>query len=775
MSANCDYVYVEGLRFRTRAVSVVWKDADGFEHLVTLAKSGTGRAKFDGDGIPVWITPRDLKRMLKKGETIGVVVRATGPDVAGDLVRAGVRLRLDPRCAEGRSGRRSFGKGVGAGVLDGLPVETLRALAFEQLVSAPYGERNRGEAVERMIWSLGLLDDQSVALLLSDAGPGLLASSSRSSTPLELSSLLLSDERLVEKLIRDGKYESITLLERNSTRPGYPLADSSARPAHVVLEEVALKLLSANQSSPLDLLELHNPERGLVRMRAVGFIRNQEVLEGVLAGDPDGRVRRRAAGGVRDRAKLESALANDPDPSVRIEVIRLLSQRDRDDSRYRFSESAAEAWAKRVPSFTHGRNGKRYPYAATPGHPVREAIRDAATGDPDSDVRLHALLEIDGDVNASLDEREAVVRDVAFHDPEERVRLKALELLETDAALLEVATGTASTNPETSRAAYDRVFDRIVSVSVPHRRQGWVLGKSYGETWVAHTSELSQWSGPAQAGLDTAKAVAGSRDCEVLERLVDTLASTSFVGLPAKIRAVEVVESVLDNPAITDELYAKASALAKELTEARAVEELLEYERRDRREAERLYAYWVSVYGSCRDNVTIGLRHARAGNIEKAEEFLGGDAGRVLYAAAAGLSDADDIRAFTKLIDKLPIITRVVGTTEDFLTDISTLLRRNPATPADVLSEIEAIPGRQDGEARWQRVLEIIEDKAASLGVLEYALSEATAAKSLLGWYHVLTTVRDHPHASQEQVDTATELLEERLKEWSDGEPPSPN
>jgi hypothetical protein len=135
----------------------------------------------------------------------------------------------------------------------------------------------------------------------------------------------------------------------------------------------------------------------------------------------------------------------------------------------------------------------------------------------------------------------------------------------------------------------------------------------------------------------------------------------------------------------------------------------------------------------------------------------------------------DDIRAFTKLIDRVLPTTRVVGPTKDFQVKVYDLLRRNPATPADVLSGIDASPGRQDGAVRWQKVLERIKGKPASLKDLQYALSEATAAQSLLGWYHVLTTVRDHPNATPTQVNTATELLEKGLEEWSRREPPSPN
>jgi hypothetical protein len=724
ISANCDYVYVQGLRFRTWDVAVIWKDPDGVEHLVSLGKSGTGKAVFDERGIPDRLTPKDLKKRLKKGETIDVMVLPSAPEEdpedrnAVRLVTESVRLRLDPRCAEGRRGRQDFAKSRSAESLAGLPPETLRSLAFTQMVTAPYGENNRGEAIERILWSLGHLDDKSIELLLTVDVSGLtLVYPSRSSTNLELSSLLLSDERLVSTLIETGKHASIGRLEHNSTVASATLAGAAARPAHEVLESAALKLLRGEQARsvgrrlPQDPLDQYGRERGLVRMRAVGHIRNQEVLEEVLA--------------------------TDSDPSVRIAAIGQLT-----------------LWAQEV----------------TPGRPARQSVRDAVTGDPAPTVRLHALRRVDTDEDISWDERETLVFDVALLDPDGYVRGKALELLETDRALLDVATDTV-VDPGTSRTARDMVFARIAAGGVPRRRAGMVEYRTDGGMRAqAHTSKMGETRSVEGLTMDVAR----SDNREMLERLVDTLgAPSSFSGSYAANAALRAVQALLDNPATTDELYAKAFALSKELTTARDAAKLREAKDRAKKEEDQWRARLVSICAERRDEIRVGLRHARAGNMSRAAEFLAGDSALNLYAAAAGLSDAEEIREFKKVVDRARDLLNAHGSAPDpRVTDYRSLdvqkrlyeyMRSNPATPADMLPGIDASLRDlkfRSAAVRWHAGLEIVEDPAATSEDLASALSRAAQDEDLSGWNHVLAEIRNHPNATQEQKDAATALLD---------------
>jgi hypothetical protein len=685
MSANCDYVYVQGLRFRTWDVVVSWKDRDGVEHLVSLGKSGTGKAVFDEKGIPDRLTPKDLKKRLKKGETIDVWVLPSAPEEdpedrnAVRLVTESVRLRLDPRCAEGRRGRQDFAKSRSAESLAGLPPETLRSLAFTQLVTAPYGEKNRSEAVERVLWSLGHLDDKSIALLLTVDVSGIsLVHPSRSSTNLELSSLMLSDERLISSLIEAGKHDSLRRLEHNSTVASATLAGAATRPAHEVLESAALKLL-AGQADPL------------VRLRAVGCVRNQDVLERVLV--------------------------EDPDPVVRIEAISQLT-----------------LWAQEV----------------TPGRPARQSVRDAVTKDPAPTVRLHALRRVDTDEDIAWDERETLVFDAALLDPDEHVRLKALELLETDRALLDVATDTV-VDPGTSRAARDLVFARIAAGSVPRRRVGMVERRTDGGMRVpAHTSKLGRNRPVEHLAMDVAR----SNNREMLERLVDTLGSSSFSGSWEAGEALKAMQAVLDNPVTTDELYAKASTRSEELAKARDAAILREKKDLEKHEQEKLFTRSLSAYTDLRDDITVGLRHARAGKQDKAVGFL---SGKALYAAAAGLSDARDIR------DLWECMHGKVKARD--LKEVSELLRRNPSTPADMLPLIDTALRRltiDSHSAPWHGGRTIADNPTSTSEDIAFVLtlaSQNASAGRFLGWHHVLPVLMKHPNATQEQRDTATKLL----------------
>lgn len=280
MSTNCNYVYVQGLRFRTQDVSVVWKGSDGVERLVALRKNGTGRTRFDAAGVPFNVTPKDLAGIVARGETIDVLVRATDPTTRGGV---DVRLALDPRAAEGRRGRASFDPSR----LVGLEPPHARLFALEQLRTAPYGEENRRQAVDRMLWSIGQLGDRDVASMLSlfDVDESLTLSpeardvvaaarlarraAERSSTPVELASLLLSDDRLVAALMRAGMHSSLSRVAGLSTTAASLLVGGASRPASEVFDRVARRALLKGDDSSF-------------KASAVRYVRDPQLLERVL-------------------------------------------------------------------------------------------------------------------------------------------------------------------------------------------------------------------------------------------------------------------------------------------------------------------------------------------------------------------------------------------------------------------------------------------------------------------------------------------------------------
>ena len=271
MSKNCNYIYVQGLRFRPDDVKILWKDDSGFEHLVNLRKTGTGKAIFDEFDIPVTLTPKDLKKMLKKGETINVI---TYPTDGTKDAREQVMLRLDPRQAEGRKGRKAFDPAA----LAGLPPRGLRALALEQLKTAPYGVENRNEAVARMLWSLENLDDAAIAKMLEGERIGFTpvenfasAITPRSSTNVELAALLLSDERLVAALRQGGKHESLRAIRRIAPLAAAVLADTS-RPANNDPTETGFDLDREKETEDVESFAKQVPTA-----EALGFSENRVV------------------------------------------------------------------------------------------------------------------------------------------------------------------------------------------------------------------------------------------------------------------------------------------------------------------------------------------------------------------------------------------------------------------------------------------------------------------------------------------------------------------
>lgn len=314
MSKNCNYIYVQGLRFRPEDITVLWKDDQGLEHHVSLRKTGTGKAIFAANDIPVSLTPKDLKKMLRKGETINVVVRAMS---GRDEDQEKVMLRLDPRAAEGRKGRVDFDTES----LAGLPPRALRALALEQLKTAPYGTENRDEAIDRVLWSLENLDDDAISQMLK--GEHVTTTWLPAPTRLpnaDLAALLLSDQVLVESLMRSGKHGSLGEMTKVAPLSTATLAGTS-RPVDEVLAEVALGFLGDGRSPSGDPAQYVN---------AVRYVTDPTVLTNLIS-DPNPQVRVEAikrfdeVGPIWEMEDLGMrVILNDSDPAVRLAAFDML-------------------------------------------------------------------------------------------------------------------------------------------------------------------------------------------------------------------------------------------------------------------------------------------------------------------------------------------------------------------------------------------------------------------------------------------------------------------
>jgi len=310
MSSKCRYVYVQGLRFSPEDVSVVWVADDGSERLVSLRKSSSGRAVWGPDGVPLVLTPRELRKHVKSGETIKVEVWTRSLD--GGNLRSPVRLDLDPRRAEERRGRRSFS----VDALRDLTFEQCRQLAFEQLRTAPYGRENAREAFKRLRWSVEHLNDSQIASMLRLLPPGQGKGSAldaaspelrmdleraersrrrleRSSTPDELGALLLSDKEIFEGLLARGHRESVGLLQG--------------------LDAVSRALLAVPQEGPTfqgRVREALDPSSSVsVRAAAVEFFNDHDGLRRLAFFDAEPGVQARAVARLRDPADLEALVA----------------------------------------------------------------------------------------------------------------------------------------------------------------------------------------------------------------------------------------------------------------------------------------------------------------------------------------------------------------------------------------------------------------------------------------------------------------------------------
>lgn len=328
MGAKCDYVYVQGLRFRTQDIVLVWKNSSRFEQRAGFHKTGLGRPPLDQYGNPESLSPKELKKMIEKGETIDAYVYVREP---GSSFPTKVNLKLDPWAAEGRKGRNSFTPDA----LKDMEPRYRRLLALAQLATAPYGRENRDQAVERLLWSLENLSDEDIASMLrlpTETDPSKWASrvslvlpQARSSTPPELAALLLSDERLVRSLLHAGSHESLRRLAYLSTVPPAMLDGSSTSSVHDMYERIALEAFDPDSASSPTL-----------RRNALRYIQKVDVLEGVLLADEDPEVRVAAMARLKAWTDAQgtgrslspaftTALQSDPSPEVRLAALEYVS------------------------------------------------------------------------------------------------------------------------------------------------------------------------------------------------------------------------------------------------------------------------------------------------------------------------------------------------------------------------------------------------------------------------------------------------------------------
>jgi len=809
---------VQGLRFKPRDVKAIWRDADGEEHLVNIRRR-RGKGTVGDNGVPITFTPRDLKRMLDKGETIDVYVRPGSfggrgmHDIAGPEE---FRLKLDPRKMEGSPGRESFD----ADQLAGLSPVVRRALALEQMRTVPYGEKYHDQAIPRILWSIEHLTDSEISSMLEGTSPKEASDLSpearrdRSSTPAELATFLLSDERIVSALISGGKHSSLTriadLSALSSAMLGY-----AGRPALEIFEERANVLL----------LESADP---VVRRHAVRHVRNPWMRTG------DGKLIFPTG-----QDMFVDYLKNEPDPDARIAVIgRLMVGRPR-------------------------------------------FVQKLALKDRDPRVRMRALEYFDAQEDIAWLERDAAMFDAALRDADEQVRLRALELIENDELLFKVAEDT-SVDPGTAAAAAALLLARIAgprtyrrSGTIPYMRGaaplagGRTLQLSPQEYFKERESErfrqeddtiplpnshdpdlrrsedvlcrtcdefIKDGHIPGCPSSSAAQplslvSVAKSASPEVLEHLVATLAGKSATSDSRYLRramsnyhylgqAIEVLDTIGDNPAISDDLYDEARRVRESLE--RAKDEMVK-EDAIRKEAARRAALKEDLsrrYKESTDALGVGLRHARAKEGTKAAKFLPRE---LVEAALASSTDPEEIRALAAFAagdlpreeaasrrkdeDTLNWETaRLVrfalenpATPSDALEDIllnsehgsvdedvfTDLLEHPHATPeqktrvaairakgaerkrdafhreeCDELGENVASPDDYSGAGNlWSVADNVARYDRSTEADLENVLRAAQNVRGAGGWYHALNSLLEHPNATLEQKARATELL----------------
>ena len=145
VAVQCNYLYLDGLRFHAKNVGVRLDRGDGPEDLRVRLGGRSGRGE---------ITLSQI-RGLANGPLDAFYI---GDD--GLLVRG---LHLDPSACRGRRGRR--GVDIEASTADLDPVAR-RVLARQQLRTLPYGDSDLRAARMRARWAAGVLDAETFAATL---------------------------------------------------------------------------------------------------------------------------------------------------------------------------------------------------------------------------------------------------------------------------------------------------------------------------------------------------------------------------------------------------------------------------------------------------------------------------------------------------------------------------------------------------------------------------------------------------------------------------------
>lgn len=154
MAAQCNYLYLDGLRLHVRNVAVLIDRGGVREEL---------RVRLTGRAARGEITLTELRRV------------AMSPVAAVYLGDDGLRvpgLHLDPSACRGRRGRRLHDLESSTAGLD--PVAR-RVLARQQLRTLPYGEGDLAAARRRTRWAAGLLDAETFTSTLLELRPRHLA------------------------------------------------------------------------------------------------------------------------------------------------------------------------------------------------------------------------------------------------------------------------------------------------------------------------------------------------------------------------------------------------------------------------------------------------------------------------------------------------------------------------------------------------------------------------------------------------------------------------
>jgi len=271
VSYKCKYVYVQGLRFRPEDVTVFWEQSDGTRRPYGLA---IGYMKLGPNNELLTLLPSETKAAVKRGETMEAHVRLSNGET--------VVLRLDPWKLGGRKGRRSFD----AGSLAGLSLRARRALALEQLKTAPYGSKNRHEAVERMLWSIDVLNDEDIVSMLLHASPLTKPYEGRSSSPVELAALLASDKRIIR-----------AMLAKTTTGPGRSTELLREMAAQATAELAYIGTSWDDMCADI----VWNDEDPDVRVAAVRHMSSQSTLAKIALSDQDWPIRLAAVEGLAAR------------------------------------------------------------------------------------------------------------------------------------------------------------------------------------------------------------------------------------------------------------------------------------------------------------------------------------------------------------------------------------------------------------------------------------------------------------------------------------------